>query len=723
MQFVSVKQIWNKDSDFIIPDIQRGLVWNAAQMEVFWDSLLRGIPVGIFTVAKIDNQTILLDGQQRWNAIKSAIDDENGILWCAIFGESSKVNIYNRQYLFRWTTSSHPWGWNFNSDEKSAPRLSIDERRQVLEANNLQEKQLFLKPQIGTIKPYPCYKGVKMVKFADLYHNEDAPSDFKKSEAEYYHSLRDKLLEIIEKPLIPILGGENGMLAISNHLEFQNPDAEWLDIFFRRMNSQGTPFTQAELTYSALKSALQKIGIEKSREYFERISANFNNTAEIAQIVLQIAAHQVFQEKIDKAWHANDIKLYFNNSNINPEKFKECLNRIEKSFLKLEEYRSRFNDLDDKVRILPYHLTILPAEILRMALIILEKGVDVKLFWGIIFALYFFIKEDRVNGDRNSLANATKKIIEAFESANNSYDKILKECFAECICEGLVIPPADENVLKDIDLNAIASEKFNFDKEQDHFIESRLGKTFYWWYGKSFNFVTLSCGKYLEKNFSHIKKLHEDNRPWDYDHCFPKVKSEKQTNKMCWSSGNNVPIAFVANRSKQNELPNENYPDNTNESQDLLYINRCLIGKIEEPAIFNEFALERFCAMYKQIFNAFSWADFLLEIPQKNIEFKNIANEISCQTDNAGEWYYVMDDMEFLVKSDEDFLRYKWFSLRNSQDASYAIATCDFKNFECAKRKASLSVVMRGVAWNEEYTFGKSKEEAIAYIREKWNLN
>ena len=205
MQFVSVKSVWNREYHFTIPDIQRGLVWNAAQMEVFWDSLLRGIPVGIFTAAELNNETILLDGQQRYHAVKSAFDGINGILWCCIFDEKSDINIYNRKYLFRWTTASHPWGWNFNADEKSSPRLSIGERRQVLEANGLQEKQLFIKPEVGSIKPYPCHK-VQMVKFTDLLENEFAPIDFTESEKKYYKDLRNKLLEIIELPLIPLLG-------------------------------------------------------------------------------------------------------------------------------------------------------------------------------------------------------------------------------------------------------------------------------------------------------------------------------------------------------------------------------------------------------------------------------------------------------------------------------------------------------------------------------------
>ena len=70
--FASIDDIWaNKYlKNVCIPDIQRGLVWNAAQIEVFWDSLLRGIPIGIFTVVENAGEKMLLDGQQRWHAIQ-----------------------------------------------------------------------------------------------------------------------------------------------------------------------------------------------------------------------------------------------------------------------------------------------------------------------------------------------------------------------------------------------------------------------------------------------------------------------------------------------------------------------------------------------------------------------------------------------------------------------------------------------------------------------------
>ena len=724
MQFVSVKNIWDRKYDFSIPDIQRGLVWNAAQMEVFWDSLLRGIPVGIFTAAELNNETILLDGQQRYNAVKSAFDRTNGILWCCIFDEKSDLNIYNRKYLFRWTTESHPWGWNFNADEKSSPRLSIGERRQVLEANGLQDKQLFIKPELGSIKPYPCHN-VKMVKFTDLLENEFAPADFTESEKKYYTDLRNKLLEIIELPLVPLLGGNiSSTNCNENNLYFKNPDAEWLDIFFRRMNSQGTPFSQTELAYSALKSALQEIGIEKSREYFERISKNFKNTAEIAQSVFQLAAHILYQENINRFWNANDIKIFFKNKKYEEEKLNSFLQKIEHNFALLEQYRQKFNELDEKIEILPYHLSMLQSEILKTALIILNKKVDVKLFWGTIFLLYFFCKDARVNGDKNCLANAAAKIISAVSNnSGDSCDTTLKKAVAECFYEGYLIPPADEKVLQEIDWDALATGKFSTDKEKDLFIDSRLGKTFDWGNGKSFNFVTLACGKYLAKNFGNLKNLHEDNRPWDYDHCLPQAKSTASTSKMCWSSGNNVPIALTTNRSRLDNFPNENYPDNNPESQKLLYLDSDKIAGIENADKFNEFALARFLKMYKQIFGVFMWNEFLTTIPDINKNFKDTASEIQTCIGNRGKWYYVMNDMEFPVESDEDFEKFKWFALRNSTESSYAVATCDFKTFECAKRKATLSVVMRGVYWNEEYSVVHSKEEAINYIRAKWNLN
>ena len=65
--------LYNKDvnSKFKIPNIQRGLVWKSIQMELLWDSILRGFPIGSMLVLdrKGNGGGDILDGQQRANAI------------------------------------------------------------------------------------------------------------------------------------------------------------------------------------------------------------------------------------------------------------------------------------------------------------------------------------------------------------------------------------------------------------------------------------------------------------------------------------------------------------------------------------------------------------------------------------------------------------------------------------------------------------------------------
>ena len=84
----SLKDIaqWENGTNGIVakvPILQRGLVWEQSQVELLWDSILRGIPIGSIVLCKINNSIkqqvksndnqygthFILDGQQRCNAI------------------------------------------------------------------------------------------------------------------------------------------------------------------------------------------------------------------------------------------------------------------------------------------------------------------------------------------------------------------------------------------------------------------------------------------------------------------------------------------------------------------------------------------------------------------------------------------------------------------------------------------------------------------------------
>ncbi len=144
-----------------VPALQRGLVWSPQQVELLWDSILRGFPIGSFVVgARVDSQERkvrnsgvthhLLDGQQRSNAIALGFHDpfssetakvrgnrSQSILWIDLeptreVGDTEYQFPENstREFLIRVTTLAHPWG--YRADD-SASRLSASQARYAID--------------------------------------------------------------------------------------------------------------------------------------------------------------------------------------------------------------------------------------------------------------------------------------------------------------------------------------------------------------------------------------------------------------------------------------------------------------------------------------------------------------------------------------------------------------------------------------------------------------
>ncbi len=738
--FASIRDIWNnkfltKDN---IPDIQRGLVWNAAQIEVFWDSLLRGIPIGIFTVVESANEKMLLDGQQRWHAIQCALNENpssDGILWVGMLDQDAlkSVSPFNRKYLFRWTTQTHPWGFKIDKNEKNSPRLSIKERRDVLQWKNPNYgNTLFQKPVPGEIQPFFCDK-VRMVTFSSIYSQDSPPQDFTDSQKQYWHDLKAILTQTVSQPIIPIMGIDAPPSDNVDYPILAQPtnehDSDWVDTFFIRMNSQGTPFSSEELSYSSLKSELAKIGIERPRLLFESMANDYGNTAYIALIALQVCMYEEFGENIGKGWSAGEIKAFFSSKTIDKDKIQARFEDIKGRFNRLKAYCSDFNSHTTNAAILPFHIAKLPAELLRYALILLNIGHSdyvehhKDLFLGSIFLIQWFCLNKRTNDSipANTLSAITKDyLIEGFRK--NAAIFSIPRIIAQCIYERLMVLPISpaelESNLNEIQ-NNLCKNRFLASESANQLLELQLGKTFSW--GSARQFVTLACGKYLNGNFKcDISNIQDDFIPWDYDHLFPQNLNRSETNKMCWSAGNCVPIALTTNRSKQDQLPNKNYPDNSFESQKLLYLDLKDVDEwTQKPDSFNVNAFARFIRMYKEIYTSMKWDEIhnSLHLDNNNAE---IAQEMASRCPGYN-WYYVLDGREFPVSSPEDYRRYMIFVLRSSQDACMAINTHDFKTFFCGKRKPALTTITRQVYWWEpgSESGNKTKEEALEWLKGK----
>ncbi|ACH82543.1 protein of unknown function DUF262 [Acidithiobacillus ferrooxidans ATCC 53993] len=128
------------------PSLQRGLVWDPAQIEMFWDSLMRGFPFGSIVIARpLQNQIRqndspapdyhLLDGQQRCNAITWGFvvanipEAKEQMLWLDLL-PGDRLKNSTRKYLFRVTTRAHPWG--FGRDDAGST-LGVCDRLEFLD--------------------------------------------------------------------------------------------------------------------------------------------------------------------------------------------------------------------------------------------------------------------------------------------------------------------------------------------------------------------------------------------------------------------------------------------------------------------------------------------------------------------------------------------------------------------------------------------------------------
>ena len=138
---------WVKPDSLVdIPALQRGLVWKPKQVELLWDSLLRGFPIGSFMLSDVvDGQSnakyYLMDGQQRFNVISLGFNnDENAkaMLWIDV--NPFDVKGSTRTYWVKATTDAHPWGFHNNDDSTV---LNTSEKRAAMSEFGFENKNIY----------------------------------------------------------------------------------------------------------------------------------------------------------------------------------------------------------------------------------------------------------------------------------------------------------------------------------------------------------------------------------------------------------------------------------------------------------------------------------------------------------------------------------------------------------------------------------------------------
>lgn len=296
-----------------IPALQRGLVWSPQKVELLWDSVLRGFPVGCLVVSRgVDEQQRrkdpgvthhLLDGQQRCNALALGYHDPfaNGagqvrgnisesILWLdlAPMGTArDKIrqlpDSSTREFLVRVTTLAHPWGYSPGDD---AAKLSAGEARMTIDFEFGDGPKPSKRPASRELLPWRSNAAVPLSWLMLATGEEGAPKDgaifwrevtrrleevsaLKKwpklalefmaqpDVADELEKIHRAICRAVQTKIVALVAPDELLMPIRQERRAANPNAgniANIEHLFNRLNRQGSPLEGEELIYSMIKA-------------------------------------------------------------------------------------------------------------------------------------------------------------------------------------------------------------------------------------------------------------------------------------------------------------------------------------------------------------------------------------------------------------------------------------------------------------------------------------
>lgn len=302
---------WTSDeSEVLIPALQRGLVWKPRQVELLWDSILRGFPIGSFMLSDIVNKEgsgkyYLMDGQQRYNAISigfNTVKAARAVLWIDLLPPSSKNST--RSFWIKATTTPHPWGYKNDDD---ANRLNTAEKRKALKEFNLKGNiynDHFSLEETWPVEanlPIPLFcllKAAEKTSDADTFVKE-VFAEFNSTDFSYRFSFNEKIkhsnvaLTYLRDVLFPAFNALKDYMITCNHLPKEVMETETteesmaqttLEVLFTRLNTGGTAISRDDLNYSAIKAYWPSI-----KEVNDHLAEKYMSPSKLVMLAFRLA--------------------------------------------------------------------------------------------------------------------------------------------------------------------------------------------------------------------------------------------------------------------------------------------------------------------------------------------------------------------------------------------------------------------------------------------------
>lgn len=672
-----------KEKKLDIPAFQRGLVWNAAQVEILWDSVLRGIPLGCLTLVRYKDNVDMLgvfDGQQRLNALslgfsnpfqKGSQDSKStrSILWLDLLPD--KKQSPSRKHFLYLTTEGQPWGYKIHdtNTEAGLERLNTNERRKALEAAR-KEDSLFCKP--SPLEMWP-YMATCPIPFAILWKIQAAnASDFKRNllvcvQSDFYKqypwvslNLSEKINEVSEdvnwEELFSAIktAKETKIVTVISPIEFEkesganieNEHSSDIAVFFSRLNRGGSLPSLEELNYSILKSILPSV----SR--FDENDGNRYSKGRMQPARFATIAMRLFITEQNNEWKGS-FERQDAYALVSKLEKNEALNKF------IDDLPERIDNLE---RILLYNKKSNPKGLPRY---LLSKAVSQK---PDLYLFFLSISQHLSNLDNDEKCFLISVfVLLCIFGDNVSFSEIYHEitkseaCLNECIkCwlyneisrNQIQIPPPPSTYKKIVD--AVKKSE----SENENMLERAWNPPLYrgslnriWgWHAETSRFFLLyTLREYIEEQFKGYDPAsavwNEDNCPWDYDHIFPqnllrsgrgykKGKFYGIASEFVNCIGNIAPLPFSINRQKGDSVPYEKGEYFQNHDTLLMtqldsqfqhsikniFSDKTAIEDSEEKSFcVGEYVATRLSKLYSACYESLKWS--------KLTDFKNLKNQ------------------------------------------------------------------------------------------------
>jgi hypothetical protein len=595
-----------------VPVLQRGLVWNPAQIELLWDSILRGFPIGALVLsARIEEQEKeadqqrgfnhhLLDGQQRCDAIALGYKDpfretetdadkkkRESILWLDLNPDGDAWNT--REFLVRLTTPSHPWGYAKND---SAGNLGANAIRDSLNTIGIDPAiEGYERPSAVALSPYVA---VAPVPLSWLFSAQS------EDQSGFWAAIKTRLdrlaLQPWHQPLRAFLSNEEGaaqrtkifeairrtelttiialcapsdLLVNSRQESASSPERgniASIEHLFQRLNQQGTPLDGEELAYSMIKANWPQLAGP-----IDQIAQQLPATRLIT-LGIRAALAVGECERLPRGLTVSGIRSLARKNDAKTERIyryiKEDLGR---GCQQIETWL-RYNPKHNQSGLLPVHIGSIAQGSPDVFLLLLtfanrpesdwvQDGTDwPKCFQALATAIHWFgrKKEDITNRVFHKCA------------LQISFQNI-KNALAEAITEGDLRPLHSPDAVEGF-LNVPKEDLLTWDWDQlrDQGNGTEEAKRALWgrweeflWFRGQRELLLYAQRDYIDRRFSDYDPARKDfwkghNRPWDFDHLlaakylhYCRGPYKPVCDKWVWTIGNLRAWPFEDNRSDQ----------------------------------------------------------------------------------------------------------------------------------------------------------------------------